>query len=49
MLNRIMKKKEYKRPSVEVVELQQQCDILIGSAKGDVTATMNDTFMEEDI
>lgn len=44
-----MKKKDYERPSIEVVELKQQCHILAGSTTGDVTATMEDTFVEEDI
>ena len=39
-----MKKKEYERPSIGVVELKQQCHILAGS---DVTATMDGTFTEE--
>ena len=47
-----MKKKDYERPSIEVVELKQQCHILAGSTTSadiDVTATMEDTFVEEDI
>ena len=41
-----MKKKQYLRPSVEVVELRQQQHLLAGS---DVSATMNGTFTEEDL
>ena len=45
-----MKKKEYEKPSVEVVELKQQPTLLAGSVNsGDVSATMDGTFYEEDI
>ena len=44
-----MNKKDYQRPTMEVVKLQHQCDILAGSAQGEVTATMNSTWEEEDI
>ena len=46
-----MKKKEYQRPTMQVVQLKQQCHILAGSATGDVDATLyNDgAFTEEDI
>jgi hypothetical protein len=41
-----MKKKEYEKPSVEVVVLKQQPTLLAGS---DVNATMNGTWTEETI
>lgn len=44
-----MKKKEYERPSMEVVELKQQAQLLAGSATGNVNATMDDTWTETDI
>ncbi len=44
-----MKKKKYEKPSVEVVELKQQPTLLAGSVNGDVNATMNGTWEEEDI
>ena len=43
-----MKKKEYEKPSVEVVVLKQP-HLLAGSVPGDVNATMNGTFEEETI
>ena len=44
-----MKKKEYEKPSVEVVVLKQQPTLLAGSVNGDVNATMVDTWTEETI
>ena len=44
-----MKTKTYKEPTIKVVKLEQQTHLLAGSASGDVTATMNNTFEEEDI
>ena len=44
-----MKRKVYQEPTMKVVRLEQQYHILAGSASGDVTATMNGTFDEEDI
>ena len=41
-----MKKKEYERPAMEVVELKLQPQLLAGS---DVSATMPGTFTEEDL
>ena len=41
-----MKKKEYERPTMQVVQLKQRRQILAGS---DVSATMNGTWTEEDI
>ena len=40
-----MKKKEYERPSIEVVELKQQCHILAGSK---TSADIDVTLGEED-
>ena len=44
-----MKKKDYERPSMEVVELKQQPQLLAGSATGDVNATMDGEFEDIDI
>ncbi len=41
-----MTKKEYMKPSVKVVELQQQCQILAGSLDGD---GMNTSLQEEEV
>ena len=41
-----MKKKQYERPTMQVVQLKQQTQLLDGS---DVSATMDGTFTEEDI
>ena len=45
-----MKKKEYERPAMQVVQLKQQPTLLQASVNsGDVNATMNDTWTEENI
>ena len=45
-----MKKKEYERPTMQVVKLKQQPQLLQASVNsGDVNATMNGTWTEEDI
>jgi len=44
-----MKKKQYEKPSVEVVVLNQKPTLLAGSVNGDVNATMEDTWTELDI
>ena len=44
-----MKKKEYERPTMQVVELQHRTMLLAGSATGDVNATMDDEFEDIDI
>ena len=44
-----MNRKDYQKPTMQVVKLQHQCHILAGSAQGEVTATMNSTWEEEDI
>ena len=42
-----MKKKLYERPTMQVVKLQQQAQLL--AASGQVGATMNTEWEEEDI
>ena len=42
-------KKKYEKPSSKVYELKQQPQLLAGSVNGDVNATMNGTWTEEDI
>ena len=42
-----MKKKEYERPAMQVVQLKQQAYLLQASAQ--VDAKMDGTFTEEDI
>ena len=42
-----MEKKEYERPTMQVVQLKQRQQLLAGSAQ--VDATMNGTFEEETI
>ena len=42
-----MKRKKYERATMQVVELQQQAHLL--QASGQVQATMNGTWTEEDI
>lgn len=45
-----MKRKDYETPTMQVVQLQQRHQLLTtGSITGDVKATMNDTWEEEDI
>ena len=44
-----MKKKEYERLTMQVVKLKQQPTLLQASVSSDVSATMNGTFVEEDI
>ena len=44
-----MKKKDYLKPTVQVVKLQQQQHLLQASASGQVNATMESTWVEEDI
>ena len=45
-----MKKKEYEKPTMQVVQLKQQPQLLQASVNsGDVNATMNGTFVEETI
>ena len=43
-----MKKKQYERPSLEVVVLNQQTALLAGSGE-EVQATMNETWEEVNI
>ena len=45
-----MKKKKYEKPSLEVVVLNQKPTLLQASVNsGDVNATMDDTWTEENI
>ena len=44
-----MKKKVYQIPTMQVDKLQDQTDLLQASASGEVNATMNSTWEEEDI
>ncbi len=44
-----MKKKLYEKPTTMVYKLKQQQPLLTGSATGDVNATMNDEWGEENI
>jgi hypothetical protein len=43
-----MKRKDYLKPTMQVVKLQQQAHLLAGSEQ-EVQATMNETWVEEDI
>ena len=43
-----MKRKDYQEPTMQVVELQQKCQILAGSGSEPVTQ-MNVTYDEEEI
>jgi len=42
-----MRKKQYDKPSMKAVALQQRTALLAGSVNGSVDATMNGTFVEE--
>ena len=44
-----MKRKEYQMPTMRVVELQQRQQLLANSTRGDVNASMEGTFEEQDI
>lgn len=47
-----MKRKDYQKPTMQVVELQQQAYLLAGSGQGksaEVTATMETEWEESDI
>lgn len=44
-----MNKKDYQRPTMKVVKLQHQAHLLQASVNGQVNATMNDEWVEEDI
>ena len=43
-----MKRKDYQKPTMKVVQLKHQSHILAGSATGNVSATMSGTFTETD-
>ena len=44
-----MKKKEYERPTIDIVELKQQQHLLAGSAQVDASLYNNGEWTEEDI
>ena len=44
-----MKKKDYQTPTMQVVKLQHQTHLLQASVSGEVNATMNDTWEEENL
>ena len=44
-----MKRKDYLKPTMHVVQLQHQAHLLAGSASGQVNATMETEWEEEDI
>ena len=44
-----MKRKDYQTPTMQVVMLQHQAHLLQDSVSGQVNATMNSTWEEEDI
>lgn len=44
-----MKRKDYQKPTMHVVKLQHQAHLLAGSVSGEVSATMNTEWEEEDI
>jgi hypothetical protein len=44
-----MKKKDYQKPTMNIVECEQETELLQASASGEVNATMNSTWEEEDI
>jgi len=44
-----MKKKQYQKPTMQVVQLQQQTHLLQASASGEVNATMNTEWEDVDI
>jgi len=43
-----MKQKDYQKPTMQVVKLQQQ-SVICSSPGGQVDATMDDTWTEQDI
>ena len=45
----IMTKKKYEKPSIEVVVLKQTGMLMSSVNSGDVNATMDDTWTEEEI
>ena len=44
-----MKRKNYERPTMQVVKLQHQAHLLQASVNGQVNATMESTWEEEEI
>ncbi len=44
-----MKRKDYQKPTMNIVKLQHQAHLLQASVNGQVNATMESTWEEEDI
>ena len=44
-----MKRKDYQKPTMNIVKLQHQAHLLQASVSGQVNTTMNSTWEEEDI
>ena len=44
-----MKRKDYQLPTMEIVEIQQQAQLPADSGSGEVNATMDNEWEEEDI
>ena len=44
-----MKKKQYEKPSLEVVVMKQTGMLMTSVNSGDMNATMNGTFEEEEV
>ena len=44
-----MKRKDYQKPTTNVVKLQHQTHLLQASPRSEVSATMSTTWEEEDI
>ena len=44
-----MNRKDYQKPAMKVVKLQQRHQLLAGSVQGNAKATMNGTWDEEEI
>jgi hypothetical protein len=44
-----MRKKDYEKPTMQIVQLKQQPQLLAGSVTGDVNATMDGEFEDIDI
>ena len=43
-----MKKKDYEKPTIQVFELQHQCQMLAGSAKRGQLDDLDDYFIDDD-
>jgi len=44
-----MKRKDYQKPTMQVVKLQHQAHLLQASVSGQVNATMDSTWEEENL